>query len=101
MRLCRIAKFALISRCFLKKTVYPIRIGNLGPGRMDFRFFTVGNMMAIITSLASEQESQNIMNLIEQRSTDLVGYMPMKICFPALEGMEWRIVTGCDPKNIP
>ncbi len=75
--------------------------GNLGPGRMDFRFFTVGNMMAIITSLASEQESQSIMNLIEQRWSDLVGYMPMKICFLALEGMEWRIVTGCDPKNIP
>jgi glycogen debranching enzyme len=40
------------------------------------------------------------MDLIEQRWSDLVGYMPMKICFPALEGMEWRIVTGCDPKNI-
>ncbi|WP_414588532.1 glycoside hydrolase 100 family protein [Scytonema sp. PCC 10023] len=75
--------------------------GNLGPGRMDFRFFTVGNLMAIITSLASEQESQSIMDLIEQRWSNLVGYMPMKICFPALEGMEWRIVTGCDPKNIP
>jgi glycogen debranching enzyme len=40
------------------------------------------------------------MDLIEQRWSDLVGYMPMKICFPAVEGMEWRIVTGCDPKNI-
>ncbi|GAB1545252.1 glycoside hydrolase 100 family protein [Scytonema sp. NUACC21] len=75
--------------------------GNLGPGRMDFRFFTVGNLMAVITSLASDRESQSIMNLIEQRWGDLVGAMPMKICFPALEGMEWRIVTGCDPKNTP
>lgn len=75
--------------------------GNLGSGRMDFRFFTLGNLMAIITSLASEQESQSIMNLIEQRWNDLVGYMPMKICFPALEGREWQIITGCDPKNIP
>jgi hypothetical protein len=25
----------------------------------------------------------------------------MKICFPALEDEEYRIVTGCDPKNIP
>jgi len=57
--------------------------------------------MAIITSLASEQESQSIMNLIEQRWNDLVGSMPMKICFPALEGLEWQIVTGCDPKNNP
>jgi hypothetical protein len=75
--------------------------GNLGPGRMDFRFFSLGNLLAIITSLASEQESQMIMNLIEQRWSDLIGEMPMKICFPALEGMEWRIVTGCDPKNLP
>ncbi|MBW4686737.1 MAG: glycoside hydrolase 100 family protein [Komarekiella atlantica HA4396-MV6] len=76
-------------------------VGNLGSGRMDFRFFTLGNLMAIITSLASEQESQSIMNLIEQRWNDLVGYMPMKICFPALEGIEWQVVTGCDRKNTP
>jgi glycogen debranching enzyme len=75
--------------------------GNLGPGRMDFRFFSLGNLMAIITSLASEEESQKIMNLIEERWSDLVGYMPMKICFPAMEGLEWQIVTGCDPKNTP
>ncbi len=73
--------------------------GNLGPGRIDFRFFTLGNLMAIITSLASEEEAQKIMNLIDKRWSDLVGYMPMKICFPALEGLEWQIVTGCDPKN--
>ncbi|MGF1590154.1 MAG: glycoside hydrolase 100 family protein [Pleurocapsa sp.] len=75
--------------------------GNLGPGRMDFRFFAAGNLLAIITSLASEAESQSIMDLIEQRWQDLVGNMPMKICFPAVEGEEWRVVTGADPKNIP
>ncbi|MEN9567966.1 MAG: hypothetical protein RLZZ69_3162, partial [Cyanobacteriota bacterium] len=75
--------------------------GNLGPGRMDFRFFALGNLLAIITSLASEAESQSIMNLIEQRWQDLVGNMPMKICFPAVEGEEWRVITGADPKNIP
>lgn len=75
--------------------------GNLGPGRIDFRFFALGNLMAIITSLASDYEAQSIMNLIEQRWQDLIGYMPMKICFPALEGVEWQIITGADPKNIP
>ncbi len=75
--------------------------GNLGPARMDFRFFALGNLMAILTSLASVQESQQIMDLIEQRWHDLIGYMPMKICFPAVEGLEWRLLTGCDPKNIP
>lgn len=75
--------------------------GNLGPAWMDFRFFAVGNLMAILTSLANEQQSQAIMNLIEQRWTDLVGHMPMKICFPAVEGRDWQTITGCDPKNIP
>jgi len=75
--------------------------GNLGPGRMDFRFFALGNLMGILSSLASEEESQSIMNLFVHRWQDLIGYMPVKICFPALEGLEWQIVTGCDPKNIP
>ncbi|MBE9128935.1 glycoside hydrolase 100 family protein [Coleofasciculus sp. LEGE 07092] len=74
--------------------------GNIGPSFMDFRFFTQGNLLAIIYSLASAEESQSIMELIEQRWDDLVGTMPMKICFPAVEGLEWRLLTGCDPKNV-
>ncbi|MBD2166027.1 glycoside hydrolase 100 family protein [Calothrix membranacea FACHB-236] len=73
--------------------------GNLGPSQLDFRFFALGNLMAILVSLASEQESLMIMNLIEERWHDLIGSMPMKICFPAIEGLEWKIVTGSDPKN--
>lgn len=75
--------------------------GNLGPAQMDFRFFSLGNLMAIICSLASVEESQSIVDLIEQRWHDLIGYMPMKVCFPAVEGLEWKILTGCDPKNVP
>jgi glycogen debranching enzyme len=75
--------------------------GNLGSGWMDFRFFSLGNLMAIIASLASEQQSQQILDLIEFRWSDLVGQMPLKICFPALENQDWQTITGCDPKNIP
>lgn len=75
--------------------------GNLGPGQMDFHFFALGNLLAMVVSLASPQESQAIMTLFEQRWQDLMGYMPVKLFFPALEGEEWRIVTGCDPKNRP
>lgn len=74
--------------------------GNLGPGRMDFRFFALGNLMSIICSLADEQQSQMIMNLISKKWLDLVGDMPMKICFPAVEDKEWELITGCDPKNV-
>lgn len=76
-------------------------VGNLGPGQMDFRFFTLGNLMAILASLASEQQSRAIMDAIEQRWRLLVGRMPLKICFPALEEQDWKTLTGADPKNIP
>lgn len=75
--------------------------GNLGPSQLDVRFFTLGNLMSIVTALATERQSHKILNLIELRWSDLVGQMPMKLCYPALEDAEWRIVTGADPKNRP
>ncbi|MDJ0775427.1 MAG: glycoside hydrolase 100 family protein [Mastigocoleus sp. MO_167.B18] len=75
--------------------------GNVGPSQLDVRFFCLGNLMSIMSELTTEEQSQAIMTLIEERWDDLVGDMPMKICFPALENEEYRLITGCDPKNIP
>jgi hypothetical protein len=75
--------------------------GNLGPGKMDFRFFSLGNLVAIMGSLTTEQQSSDILNLVEHRWSDLVSKMPIKLCYPAFSGLEWRIITGCDPKNTP
>ncbi len=75
--------------------------GNLGPGKMDFRFFALGNLVAIMGSLTTEQQSQDILTLIENRWSDLVSQMPLKLCFPAIDGLSWKIITGCDPKNTP
>ncbi|KAK4483320.1 hypothetical protein RD792_010506 [Penstemon davidsonii] len=75
--------------------------GNLQPGHMDFRFFTLGNLWAIVSSLSTSKQSESILNLIEEKWDDLVAEMPLKICYPALEHEEWRIITGGDPKNTP
>ncbi|HLO88199.1 MAG TPA: glycoside hydrolase 100 family protein [Nostocaceae cyanobacterium] len=75
--------------------------GNVGPSQLDTRFFSLANLMAVVSGLSTEEQSQAIMILIQERWDDLVGDMPMKIAYPALEGEEYRIVTGCDPKNIP
>lgn len=75
--------------------------GNLGPGKMDFRFFALGNLVSIMCSLTTQQQSQDILTLIEQRWSDLVGQMPLKLCYPAIDGLSWKIITGCDPKNTP
>ncbi|KAK4401476.1 putative alkaline/neutral invertase B [Sesamum angolense] len=48
--------------------------------------YFIGNAMAI-------------MDLIESRWEELVGDMPLKVSYPAIESHEWRIITGCDPKN--
>jgi glycogen debranching enzyme len=76
-------------------------VGNLGPERMDVRFFALGNLLAILFDLATDRQAQGIMALYEARWDDLVGAMPVKICYPALEGQAWRVLTGGDPKNVP
>lgn len=76
-------------------------IGNLQPAHMDFRFFSLGNLWSIVSGLATKEQSHAILDLVEAKWADLVADMPLKICYPALEGEEWRIITGSDPKNTP
>ncbi|KAK9938796.1 hypothetical protein M0R45_015516 [Rubus argutus] len=76
-------------------------IGNLQPAHMDFRFFSLGNLWSIASSLATLDQSHAILDLIEAKWEELVADMPFKICYPALEGREWQIITGSDPKNTP
>ncbi|KAH1079139.1 hypothetical protein AAZX31_19G213400 [Glycine max] len=76
-------------------------LGNLQPAHMDFRFFMLGNLWSVVSSLGTPRQNNAILNLIETKWGDLVGEMPLKICYPALEHHEWRIITGSDPKNTP
>ncbi|BAY84702.1 neutral invertase [Calothrix parasitica NIES-267] len=75
--------------------------GNAGVSNLDIRFFSLGNLLSIVFELTTKEQSQAIMNLIEERWDDLIGEIPMKMCFPALEGKEYQLLTGCDPKNVP
>ncbi|KAI7995902.1 hypothetical protein LOK49_LG11G01603 [Camellia lanceoleosa] len=74
-------------------------IGNLQPAHMDFRFFSLGNLWSVVSSLATADQSHAILDLIEAKWADLVADMPFKICYPALEGQKWQIIIGSDPKN--
>jgi hypothetical protein len=74
-------------------------IGNLQPAQMDFRFFSLGNFWSICSSLATKSQAEDILDLVEAKWDDLIGTMPLKICFPAFAEDEWRIITGSDPKN--
>jgi glycogen debranching enzyme len=74
-------------------------VGNLGPGRLDYRYFAQGNLLAIVAGLATEEQAAAFMTLLRERSDDLIGEMPLKLSFPALEGADWATLTGRDPKN--
>ncbi|MDZ7708325.1 MAG: glycoside hydrolase 100 family protein [Trueperaceae bacterium] len=73
--------------------------GNLGPARMDFRFFALGNLLAVAGGLATEEQGRALFALVEAHQEDLLGVVPMKLVHPALENDAWRMVTGADPKN--
>jgi hypothetical protein len=75
--------------------------GQPGPGRMDFRFFALGNLLAILFGITSPHEAHAIMRLYQERWDDLVGCMPAKLVYPAVAGKEWMFMTGSDPKNVP
>jgi len=75
--------------------------GNVGPGRIDFRFFSQGNLLACSSGLATPEQRNGLMSLVEARWDDLVGKAPLRLVYPALEGEEWVIVTGADRKNEP
>ena len=76
-------------------------VGNVGPGRVDFRFFAQGNLLAILFGISTGNGSQALMNLYLHHWDELVGEMPVKIVYPAMVGEKWRFSTGSDPKNVP
>ncbi|NEV60998.1 glycoside hydrolase 100 family protein [Thiorhodococcus minor] len=76
-------------------------VGNLGPGRMDFRFFALGNLLSILFGVTTRDEGARIMFLYSDRWPDLIGEMPCKLVYPAVTGKEWSFMTGSDPKNVP
>lgn len=75
-------------------------VGSLGPGRMDFRLFAAGNLMAVLFGVVYRQQAEQLLALYEARWDDLVGAVPLKICYPALEGRDWQLLTGSDAKNV-
>jgi len=75
-------------------------IGNVGASRMDFRFFAGGNLQAVLFGVVYREQAEHILGLYEARWDDLVGAVPLKICYPALWGRDWTLLTGCDPKNV-
>ncbi len=75
--------------------------GNLGPARLDVRFFALGNLLAVSSGLATASQTEALFELIRHHERDLVGDTGMKLTYPPLEGRDWYTLTGSDQKNVP
>ncbi len=76
-------------------------IGNIRTGRPDFRFFTLGNCLGAIFDVMSRNQQYALFRLIMRNQQHLVAQMPLRICHPPLDDVEWRKKTGYDRKNLP
>ncbi len=74
--------------------------GNLGPARLDVRFFALGNLLAVSTGLATSDQAQALFDLIEHHRRDLLCDSGMKLTYPPLEERDWYTQTGSDQKNV-
>jgi hypothetical protein len=75
--------------------------GNLGPARLDPRFFALGNLLAVSTGLAPAAHADGLFSLIERHERDLLGETGVKLAYPPVEGRDWALLTGSDQKNVP
>jgi len=74
-------------------------IGNLQPVHIDFWWFTLENLWSICSALATKEQAEDILTLIEVKWEDLIGNMPLKITYLAMAEDEWNIFIGVDSKN--
>jgi hypothetical protein len=76
-------------------------IGNMRTGRPDFRFFTLGNCLGAIFDVLDCNQQSELFGLIAQNQRHLIAEMPLRICHPPLEGIDWQLKSGYDRKNLP
>lgn len=76
-------------------------IGNIRTGKPDFRFFSLGNCLGAMFDVISSAQQRSLFRLILQNQSALIAQMPLRICHPPLDDVEWRKKTGYDRKNLP
>ena len=76
-------------------------IGNMRTGRPDFRFYSLGNSLGCLFGLLTAPQQRALFRLVQHNRQHLMAQMPMRICHPPMEGVEWENRTGSDPKNWP
>ena len=82
------------------KIVEGISLEICGQGS-DFRFYSLGNSLACLFGLLTAPQQRALFRLVLHNREHLMAQMPMRICHPPMDSIEWQNKTGSDPKNWP
>lgn len=75
--------------------------GTLRARHLDTRFWAFPNCLAAMSGIVSASRATAIMYLIRDRAPDLLGQMPLAVCWPELRGSRYQILMDSDPRGRP
>lgn len=75
--------------------------GTIRTRHLDSRFWSLPNCLAATSGIVSEQRAAAIVRTVETHAADLLGEMPMAVCWPELRGSQYQIVMDSDPRGRP
>lgn len=75
--------------------------GTLRARHLDTRFWAFPNCLAAISGMVSDGRAAAIADLVRDHAPELLGEMPLAVCWPELRGSRYHIVMDSDPRGRP
>jgi len=75
--------------------------GTLRAGHIDGRFWSFANCLAAASGILPEARAAAVVKTVRANRHQLLGRMPLAVCWPHLDGVEYEIVMNSDPRGRP
>lgn len=75
--------------------------GTLRARHLDTRFWAFPNCLAALSGILSESRTTALTYLVRDRAAELLGQMPLAVCWPELRGSRYQILMDSDPRGRP
>lgn len=75
--------------------------GTVRARHLDTRFWAFPNCLAALAGIVSERRAAALMDLVQHRAPELLGQMPLAVCWPELRGSRYQILMDSDPRGRP
>lgn len=75
--------------------------GTVRSRHLSTRLWSFPNCLAAISGIVSEKRAWALAQLYHGRAAELLGEMPLAVCWPDLRGSQYQIVMDSDPRGRP